>query len=138
MPSEPASLPRARSNGNAKRPSGFDLLTYWGAERCKVFPDCLPWNTARDRDGDAEAFAAKLTADEIADIEPTMRLALEHIRNGAEGWTDGRLKDPSFAFGRWKSGFTALREEHHGRAPKVAKPITERQRPGQELKVVRT
>jgi hypothetical protein len=112
-----------QSTPRARRPGGHDLLVQFGAMRNQVFPNTLPWNTARDTKGDSGSFAAMLSADEIADIEPTMRLALEKIKAGALGWTKPELSvSPSFAFGKWKSDFTALREELHGRAPKVAHP----------------
>jgi hypothetical protein len=122
----------------AKRPSGFDLLTGFGFVRSQVFPTTLPWNTARDAKGDAASFASLLSDDEVVDIKPTMRLALEHIRDGAKGWNNPRLTDPSFAFGAWKSGFHALREELRKRAPPPpgslearprAKPVTPEWKP---------
>lgn len=108
----------ARSKSDAKL-CGRDLLAMFGKQRAEVFPTALPWVTARDPKGDAGTFAASLGPDECADVAQTMRLAWEHVRDGAKGWSDERHKDPSFAFGAWKSGFHALREELHGRAPKV-------------------
>jgi hypothetical protein len=104
----------------AKRPIGHDLVTLFGSMRLEVFPETLPWNTARDTKGDAGSFAELLSDEEIQDIKPTMRLALEKIKGGADGWTNLELvKSPSFAFGKWKSDFTGLREELHGRVPHV-------------------
>jgi hypothetical protein len=117
-------IPRARSNPNAKL-CGRDLLAMFGKHRSRVFPTALPWVTARDPKGDAGTFAAGLGPEECADVEGTMRLALEHIRDGAKGWADERHKDPSFAFGAWKSGFHALREELHGCAPKSKAPANQ-------------
>jgi hypothetical protein len=103
-----------------KRPTGHDLLVLFGAMRSEVFPNTLPWNTARDTKGDSGSFAALLSGEEVADIEETMRLALEKIKNGSPGWTNHELAvSPSFAYGKWKSDFTGLREELHGCAPQV-------------------
>jgi hypothetical protein len=102
--------------------TGHSLVTLFGIMRSEVFPGTLAWSTARDAKGDAHQFAAMLGQQEIQDIEPTMRLALEHIRDGAEGWKHPRMKDPSFAFGAWKAGFHGLREELAKRAPKIASP----------------
>jgi hypothetical protein len=136
LPSEPSSLltspshpallasdpdpERACSNVDAKKFTGHALLAMFGSIRSEVFPKTLPWSTARDAKGDAGSFAEMLGQDEASDVEPTMRRALEHIRDGVKGWSDPRLaKDPSFAFGAWKSGFHALREELAGCAPKA-------------------
>ena len=107
------------------RPRGHDLVAMFGLMRLEVFPETLPWNTARDTKGDAGSFAALLSDDDIEDLKPTMRLALEKIKTGAPGWTNPELSvSPSFAFGKWKSDFTGLREELHGRAPKVERKQT--------------
>jgi hypothetical protein len=111
----------AVSNGvTQKRPSGHELVTMFGSMRLEVFPNTLPWNTARDPRGEAGSFAALLSEDEIGDIKPTMRMALEKIRTSAIGWTNPELTvSPTFAFGKWKSDFTGLREELHGRRPVI-------------------
>lgn len=103
--------------------TGHQLVQLFGQVRHRVFPHTLPWHTARDARGDAASFAALLQPEEIADVEPTMQLALEHIRDGVAGWNrEQHARDPSFAFGAWKSGFHGLREELHSRAPPVAAP----------------
>lgn len=120
---------RARSTERAKRPTGHELVALFGRIRSEVFPKTLPWNTARDAKGDAAAFAGLLGDDEITDVEATMRLALEHIRDGHRAWNNPRLApDPSFAFGAWKSGFHSLREELHKRAPPPPGSLEVRQR----------
>jgi hypothetical protein len=106
----------------------------FGAVRAEVFPGTLPWNTARDAKGDAGAFAERLSPDEVDDLRATMRAALENIRNGAKGWNDPRMADPSFAFGAWKSGFHLLREKLHRRAPRPAGSLESR--PEEKLVVV--
>jgi hypothetical protein len=103
----------------AKTPCGRDILTWFGVERSVAFPETMPWVTARNADGDADTFLAKLTPDAFADIRPTMAAFFVHVVAGDQGWnTPKNTTDPSFAFGSWKSGFTALREELLGVAPR--------------------
>ena len=115
-------VPSNAGEPHKRKYTGQQLLELFGRVRSQVWPEALPWSTARDSRGDSGTFAERLTPDEDSDVLETMRLACWHIRDGAEGWTDARLKDPSFAFGAWKAGFTALREELHGCAPKVRPP----------------
>jgi len=105
------------------RPSGLGLTTAFGQERAKVWPSCLPWVTARNRDGSAESFAASLPDDvQMSEVIATMRAFFAHVKAGHEGFdNEANTKDPSFAFGSWKSKFTALREEIHGVSPSVRK-----------------
>lgn len=115
--------PRPASSPRVRRPNGHDLVTMFGSARLEIFPETLPWNTARDKDGDAGSFAELLSDDEIVDLRETMRLALSKIKSGSIGWQNPEMAvNPSFAFGSWKSKFTGLREELHGRVAKVAKP----------------
>jgi hypothetical protein len=106
----------------ADRPCGLDLLTWFGRLRRDVLNVQNPPGSEvpKDTNGKASTFAASLTDAEIVDVKPTMRLALERIRDGVVGWNDQRNVDPSFAFGSWKSGFAGLRESIHGIAPKPA------------------
>jgi hypothetical protein len=97
--------------------TGQDLLRIFGRVRSQVFPETLPWKTARDPKGDAGTLASSLGPEEMAAVEPSMLLALEHIRDGIGRWSDSRNSDVSFAFGSWKSAFHALREELKGVAP---------------------
>ena len=111
-----------QSNPHA-RPSGLDLTTAFGQERAKVWPSCLPWVTARNRDGSAESFAASLPDDvHMPEVIAIMRAFFAHVKAGHEGFdNEANTKDPSFAFGSWKSKFTALREEIHGVSPSARK-----------------
>lgn len=133
---EPETGPVAPARpGPTHRMTGHQLVQFFGQVRNRVFPHTLPWHTARDARGDAGSFAAMLGPDEIADVEPTMQLALEHIRDGVAGWNkEQHAKDPSFAFGAWKSGFHGLREELHGRGPPVA-PAKESKREQRQREV---
>jgi hypothetical protein len=102
-----------------KKPSGRDLLTWFGVERSKAFPETLPWVTGKNPDGDAQTFIDKIQDDAYQDVRPTMVAFFAHVKAGDQGWcTPKNTTDPSFAFGSWKSGFTALREEILGRSPK--------------------
>lgn len=101
--------------------TGHDLLSWFGSLRREVLRLQSAPGTERPRDpnGKAGAFAESLSDADVADVKPTMRLALERIRDGVPGWNDPRTVDPSFAFGAWKSGFAGLREAIHGLAPKA-------------------
>ena len=116
LPASDQSKPRAR-------PCGRDLVEAFGQERSKVWPACFPWVTAKNRDGSADSFAASLPDDvEMPEVIATMRAFFAHVKAGHEGWDKpANTTDPSFAFGTWKSKFTALREELHGVSPRVKK-----------------
>jgi hypothetical protein len=116
LPASDQSKPRAR-------PCGRDLVEAFGQERSKVWPACFPWVTAKNRDGSADSFAASLPDDvEMPEVIATMRAFFAHVKAGHEGWDKpANTTDPSFAFGSWKSKFTALREELHGVSPRVKK-----------------
>lgn len=107
-----------------KRPSGYDLLVLFGNLRREILKLQGAPGTERPKDinGKAGLFAEQLTADEVCDVEKTMRLVLERIRDGVLGWTDPRIVDPSFAFGAWKNGFPGLREALHNCAPAPRAP----------------
>ena len=98
-------------------------MTAFSTERAKVFTNCLPWVTARDRDGGADTFASALPDDmRMTEVLATMRAFFAHVRAGHDGWDDQRnTKDPSFAFGSWKAKFTTLREELRACSPTAAK-----------------
>jgi hypothetical protein len=99
---------------------GHDLIRIFGRLRREVLKIEPPPGAGNPRDttGKASTFADGLTDDEAKDVEATMRIAFERIRDGVTGWDDPRhTKDPSFAFGAWKSGFEGLRESVHGVAP---------------------
>lgn len=109
-----------------RNPIGLDLLTWFGNLRREILGLQTPpgTETPKDTNGKASTFASGLTDAEIADVKPTMRLALERIRDGVIGWNDPRTVDPSFAFGAWKNGFAGLREAIHGVAPKAKAQTT--------------
>lgn len=128
-PPPPADPPTR--TGTAPRLTGEQLLHTFGLVRNEVFPNTLPWDTARDPKGDAGTFAEQLRQKGInlSEVRRTMQLALEHIRDGVAGWNkEQHAKDPSFAFGAWKSGFHSLREELLGKAPPVALSAHEKSR----------
>jgi hypothetical protein len=121
LPVEESLSPRdpsaAATKPAVRRPNGCDLIAWFGLEREKAFEGALSWVTPRNADGDAETFAQKLPEDSFADVRSTMAAFFAHVKAGDSEWNNPKNKDPSFAFGSWKSGFTALREELHGRAP---------------------
>lgn len=103
------------------RPSGYDLCRWFGLERSAVFPEALSWVIPTGASGKTDAFAARLDDDALADIRPTMNLLWRHVQAGHPRWSDERIAtSPDFAFGSWCSRFTELREELHGKTPKVA------------------
>lgn len=104
------------------RPTGYDLQRLFGRIRSEVFPNKLPWSIPPDKDGRTGTFAARLSDADITDTPATMRLALEHIRDGVEGWNHQGLSGPAFAFGSWRSKFTELREELAGLIPVPLRP----------------
>ena len=116
-------LPASDQSKTHARPSGRDLVEAFGQERARVWPSCFPWVTAKNKAGDAESFAASLPDDiEPTEVVATMRAFFAHVKAGHDGWSNpSNTTDPSFAFGTWKSKFTALLEELHGCAPKAAK-----------------
>lgn len=96
------------------RPNAHDLLLLFGRLREAIVPKTLPWDTpGANMRLKADEFVERVAdkPEVCADIEPTMRLLLEQVRDGA----DARLRDVSFAFGAWLHRFTDLREELHGR-----------------------
>lgn len=104
------------------RPTGYDLQRLFGRIRSEVFPTKLPWSIPPDKDGRTTTFAARLSDADITDTPATMRLALEHIRDGVEGWDHPGLSGPAFAFGSWRSKCTELREELAGLVPVPLRP----------------
>lgn len=93
-------------------PGGYDLQRAFGVLRANIIGG-FTWTTPGDPRGEIASFAARLDNEAVQDVVPTMRLALERIRDEHADWKDPRLKDPSFAFGAWKAKFTSLREEMH-------------------------
>jgi hypothetical protein len=76
-----------------------------GVPRWQAPPSCMT-----KADGFAPTFE---TTDDVAAIEPTMRLAITE-RRGAEG---GDVRDASYAFSVWVQRFSSLREELLGLTP---------------------
>lgn len=93
--------------------TGYSLQATFARIRADVLGG-LPWTMPPTAQGKSSTFAAGLQPEAIPDIERTMRLACEHVRDGRTEWQDGRFKDPGFLFATWMARFTALREEAHG------------------------
>jgi len=116
-------------NAECNSVTGFTQVELFGRLRREILELQSPPGSERPRDigGKAQTFAEQITADEAKDIEVTMRLMLEHVKNGDEGWDHPLLaKDANFGLRSWETKFPALREEFHGTGPTV-KPRTGRQ-----------
>jgi hypothetical protein len=119
LPRDPSSSGACTVAAPVKRPTGRDLLQWFGIERSDAFTGTLPWVTPRNADGDADTFAQKLPEPALGVIRETMAAFFRHVKAGDKGWDAAKnTTDASFAFGSWKSGFTALWEELKGVAPK--------------------
>ncbi len=116
---------RARSQETRKKVTGWDLVASFGVVRSQIFTHALPWSAPRGSTGKADTLAATFDdhPEAEADVVPTMRLLLEHARDGASGPESAKIaKDPTFGFGAWLAQFTALREELHGMSPETKAP----------------
>jgi hypothetical protein len=58
--------------------------------------------------------------EDCEDIEPVIRLAVCHVKNGHQGWTNPAMTKIGFLFGCIVRSWPDLREELHGCQPKVA------------------
>jgi hypothetical protein len=67
----------------------------------------------------AASWLASMAPDDCADIEPAMRLACEHVRNGKPGWSKPEFSKVAFLFGAIVTSWPDLREELHNCAPKI-------------------
>ncbi len=122
LPARDPTAPTPEPEATGRVPvTGYDHQVLFAAVRKKVFPESLPWAIPGDSKGVAGTFAERLSPEERLDVEPTMLLAWQHIRDGADGWTNPELSNPSFAFASWRVHFTQLREEHHGRQQQTGK-----------------
>ncbi len=133
-PEEDLSLARDPSTREPRKPNGFELVLKFGNLRREILNLQSPPGTEgpKDHKGLAQTFAEQLTEDEAKDVDSTMRLFFTHVKAGDEGWNYPKNStDPNVAFGSWKAGFVALREELHGCAPNArAGPKSARQRGG--------
>lgn len=77
-----------------------------------------PAQTELDKAG---KWISTMTAEESSDIEPAIRLACKHVKDGANGWTHEALSKSGFLLGSIVQNWRDLREELHGCAP-VVKP----------------
>lgn len=68
----------------------------------------------------AARWLEEMPVDAVVDVEPAIRRACLGVRDGAKGWSDGRMSDPMFLFASIVSRWSSLREDIHGCAPKVA------------------
>jgi hypothetical protein len=66
----------------------------------------------------AAEWIAAMTPEECSDIEPAIRLACKHVKDGAQGWTNPDMTKVGFMFGCIVRAWPDLREELHNCAPK--------------------
>jgi hypothetical protein len=131
-PSEQNSGARARSNPPANepgKPSPSNVVQMFLSTRARVIGGSVgvekPFSQAQQGEIEkAERWLSTMSAEDARDIEPAIRLACEHVRDGVEGWTHGSITKTGFLFGAIVTNWRDLREELHGCAPKVAKPRT--------------
>lgn len=124
--------PRARSNPPANepgKPSPANVVQMFLSTRARVIGGSVgvekPFSQAQQGEIEkAERWLSTMSAEDARDIEPAIRLACEHVRDGVEGWTHGSITKTGFLFGAIVTNWRDLREELHGCAPKVAKPRT--------------
>lgn len=124
--------PRARSNPPANepgKPSPSNVVQMFLNTRARVIGGSVgvekPFSQAQQGEIEkAERWLSTMSPEDAKDIEPAIRLACEHVRDGVEGWTHGSITKTGFLFGAIVTNWRDLREELHGCAPKVAKPRT--------------
>lgn len=130
QPNEQESGARARSNPPANepgKPSPSNVVRMFLNTRAQVIggstgvdkPFSQPQQSEIDK---AERWLSTMSPEDAKDIEPAIRLACEHVRDGSEGWTHGSITKTGFLFGAIVTNWRDLREELHGCAPNVAKP----------------
>lgn len=97
--------------------SAQSLMRAFGSLRAELL-NAMPWNIGGDTEGRTAAFVAGLDDAAKADLVPTMRLFLQHVKAGTGNTKqEPRMRDPTFAFACWRGRFTSLREELHGKLP---------------------
>lgn len=72
----------------------------------------------------AATWVAGMNQEECEDIEPAIRLACQHVKDGAKGWTNPDMTKVGFMFACIVRAWPDLREELHNCAP-VVKTKTE-------------
>jgi hypothetical protein len=66
----------------------------------------------------AASWLSSMTPEDCKDLEPAIRLACRHVKDGAQGWTHPDMVKVGFLFGCIVRGWPDLREELHECAPK--------------------
>jgi hypothetical protein len=141
QPSEQNSGARARSNPPANepgKPSPANVVRMFLNTRAQVIggstgiekPFAQPQQSEIEK---AERWLSTMSPDEAKDIEPAIRLACEHVRDGSEGWTHGSITKTGFLFGAIVTNWRDLCEELHGCAPKPKKKAAPEQKPATRI-----
>jgi hypothetical protein len=103
------------------KPTARSVLTRFGAIRAETCGGKATfWQPSQTAVDKAAAWLVDMPLDGVADIEPAIRLACVHVKDGSNGWADPKMMDPNFLFGSFVSRWSGLREELHGCAPKAA------------------
>ena len=105
------------------KPSPYNVVSQFLAIRAEVLEVGEPF--AQPSDGQQEKAApwlAAMDSDAVADIEPAIRLALQHVKRGDPGWTNPAMTKAGFLWGSIIAQWSDLREELHGCAPTPVKP----------------
>ena len=125
---------RARSNPPANqpgKPTAYNVVSQFLAIRAESMQ--LSGGFAQPQPGEidkASRWLEAMSADAVPDIEPAIRLAFGHVKNGDRGWTNQEHDKIGFMWGAFCSKWCELREELHGEKPKMPEQKTQ-QRPGQ-------
>ena len=119
--------PPANENG---KPTAYNVVSMYLAIRAgaigganKLFAQPQPSDVTK-----AAEWLASIPADDCVDIEPAIRLALKHVADGSQGWTNPDMKRVGFGFACIVRSWPDLREELHGCAPKAITPRQENRR----------
>jgi hypothetical protein len=119
----------ARSNPPANepgKPAPFNVASQFLAIRADVLgvvrkPFDQPTQAMVQK---AAAWLADVDVALVPNIEPALRLALEHVKAGAPGWNAEGITGASFLWGAFVSKWPDLLEELDGNLPKVVKSRT--------------
>ena len=121
----------ARSNPPANqpgKPSAFNVVAQFLAIRAETLQVRKLFATPQPAEiNKAARWLEAMPADAVPDIEPAIRLAFQHVKNGDRGWTNTEHGKVAFMWGAFTSKWCELREELHGEKPKMPEQKAPRQ-----------
>lgn len=133
LPSVPSSLqeseigpPEVVPRNEPGKPSPRNVVARYLALRAEIVVGHVAGAhglSVQPQESDVDKAATWLSGvppDVCADIEPAMRLACEHVRDGTPGWNKPEMAKVGYLFGCIVRSWPDLREELHGCAPKLA------------------